>query len=386
MAVTTAQHEIRDFVAAAVKSAEACAKTAWAIKAITGSIYTPQPTFYWYHPEKQAVAVSVAEGRPYRPVVSALKQAFGDIKADTEPQLMQSGYIKVAYSPTLRRAGELLNFFPGHYPMGIRNSPSPLMAMLTSGLVGAGLGYGGGRLARKALGWEDPRLENNAALLGGLVGASPGALWALTNALSGKPVNSHRPFMQDPHTRPYGASNVRSREIPKWDKKRDPFGDAKRPPSRVSFAPPEVAADLAKASAYIDVELSPRYVSAVEKLAWLPGTGLDGGGPPLLNTDVLGHTLWNVPGLPGQVTQTTLAAMETAKQFPGGPGPDSSYVTFDQIGNMAMGMGVGYGQGALVGKALGLLIGMPEPTQNLLARTGMYAGLVKSVVPKLFGG
>jgi hypothetical protein len=56
------------------------------------------------------------------------------------------------------------------------------------------------------------------------------------------------------------------------------------------------------------------------------------------------------------------------------------------MGNMALGMGTGYATGALVGKALGVVTGMSPSTQNLLARTGMYAGLVKSVVPKLFGG
>ena len=52
-------------------------------------------------------------------------------------------WVKVAYSPTLHRAGELLNFFPGQYPGGVPNSPSPLAAMLTSGLLGAGLGWAG---------------------------------------------------------------------------------------------------------------------------------------------------------------------------------------------------------------------------------------------------
>lgn len=388
MVPAAVQREVQDLVAKAVKTAELCAERAWQTKAITSSIYTRFPNFYYCHPEKKAAAISIiGHSHPSQRAVTVLKKAFGKVYGGDDEYLIADGWIKVGYSPTLRRTGELLNFFPGHYPGGFRNNPNPLMAMLTSGLLGAGLGYGTGWAGRKMLGWKDPKLERNAALLGGLIGASPGALWAVTNAMSGKPVNSPRPFWFEPHTRPYGASNVRNRAIPKWDPKKDPFRKASRPKPRASAATPsETAKWLSKSSAAIDVELHPFYKAAVDKIAMLPGTGVGGGGPPLLNTDALGRTLWNVPGLPGETKQTTMAAVQTAKHFPGGPGPSSPYVTFDQMGNMAMGMGVGYGKGALVGKALGVLTGMPESTQNLLARTGMYAGLVNAVVPKLFGG
>src|SRR5215471_2166343 len=93
----------------------------------------------------------------------------------------EHGWVKVAYSPALRRMGELLNFYPGHYPGGIPNYPSPLTAMLTSGLVGGGLGYGTGWLAEKLLpeGWGK-KLKRTGAVLGALLGAAPGAVWLAT--------------------------------------------------------------------------------------------------------------------------------------------------------------------------------------------------------------
>src|SRR4029077_14413714 len=101
--------------------------------------------------------------------------------------LATSAWVKVAYSPTVRRAGELLNFFPGQYPGGIPNAPSPVAAMLTSALVGGGLGYGTGWLASKLLpcGYGD-KLKRTGGVLGALLGSAPGALWMASQLGLGK--------------------------------------------------------------------------------------------------------------------------------------------------------------------------------------------------------
>jgi len=52
---------------------------------------------------------------------------------------------------------------------------------------------------------------------------------------------------------------------------------------------------------------------------------------------------------------------------------------------LTAGMGVGYASGLVAGKVLGVLTGMPPDTQKTLADTGMYAGVVKSVLPMVFG-
>ena len=56
------------------------------------------------------------------------------------------------------------------------------------------------------------------------------------------------------------------------------------------------------------------------------------------------------------------------------------------IARIAAGMGVGYTSGALVGGALGLMMGMPERTQEQLKQTGFWAGALSKIVPIAFGG
>jgi len=55
------------------------------------------------------------------------------------------------------------------------------------------------------------------------------------------------------------------------------------------------------------------------------------------------------------------------------------------IGRLTAGMGSGYVAGAVVGKALGALLGMPQQTQDKLKQTGMWAGVVANLVPLAFG-
>ena len=80
----------------------------------------------------------------------------------------------------------------------------------------------------------------------------------------------------------------------------------------------------------------------------------------------------------------TMGAVHAAQQMPGGR-DESGWVTPMQMAGLAAHMGVGYVSGALVGSALGMLTGMPAGPQQILKDTGMYLGIVKSVVPKLFG-
>jgi hypothetical protein len=63
----------------------------------------------------------------------------------------------------------------------------------------------------------------------------------------------------------------------------------------------------------------------------------------------------------------------------------SSYVTPSDMARLTAGMGVGYGSGLVAGKVLGTLTGMPPRVQNTLAQSGMYAGIVKAMVPMIYG-
>lgn len=61
------------------------------------------------------------------------------------------------------------------------------------------------------------------------------------------------------------------------------------------------------------------------------------------------------------------------------------FVTPLDMARMTAGMGTGYVSGALVGRALGAIMGMPEETQQKIRRTGMFAGIVANMIPLAFG-
>ncbi len=270
-------------------------------------------------------------------------------------------WVKVAQSPALRRAGEVLNFFPGKYPGGLPNAPSPLAATLTGGLVGAGLGYGAGYLAENVLpaGWTNKRLRNSLATLGGAVGSIPGAAWAYSANQRGKSVLDGSDF---------AGSNSDARHI-------------------------ELPAQLK--AALDGFELGERYKTAVKiasETAYdtfgTPPQDPDTGNPLAVNINQLGQTLWECEA-PSQTMGSTMGAMYAAQQMPD-PNAQPGFVTPHQTGLLGTMLGAagggmqGYATGWLVGKGLGLLTGLPDAQQNTLRQSGLALGIISSLVPKLF--
>ena len=80
-------------------------------------------------------------------------------------------------SPALAGAASIMGWTPDI--IDIPGWASPASATLASGLVGAGLGYGAGEIMRQLqLGgkdWDYESLPKNWAMLGGAIGAAPGA-------------------------------------------------------------------------------------------------------------------------------------------------------------------------------------------------------------------
>lgn len=88
-------------------------------------------------------------------------------------------WVKQAEDPVVSGLSKLLNYQPSAANK-IIGGPSPLAAAIASGLFGAGLGYAGGRVAETILPsehFEPGVLSRNAALVGGLAGIAPAALW-----------------------------------------------------------------------------------------------------------------------------------------------------------------------------------------------------------------
>jgi hypothetical protein len=344
---------------------EKCAGPAWDIRPAISSIYTKNDVSYYWNPEQEKAAVY------FRPVFdieeggwckAALDRAVGSDHVRTEPlsleEVTSGAWIKVAASAALRRVGEALNFFPGFSEdpsnpaasghttgptwMGVR--PSPLAAMLTSGLLGSGLGYGAGYLGEKLMPekWKKGHLRKTLAILGGLAGAAPGAAYALSNVGAEVPWNSA--IWQD---EPKLEGDTTNRILA-------PVG----------------------------------YKQAADnfaKKAFAGGTGAGGVLP--VNINKLGQTLWEVGASP-ETAAATMSAVYAAHQLPGGVGP--GYVTPQQTGLLGTMMGaagggmMGYATGWGVGKALGVLTGMPTGTRKTLNRAGATLGVINSLMPRMF--
>ncbi len=305
----------------AAARAEALRPLTGLVKTCLAHCYTPVPVGVWVHPESGQVRID-AEDANVRSAVPGLANGLLKDANDADE------YVKIAFSPALRRAGEYLNFFPGQYPGGMPNHHTPLAAMLTTGLVGGGLGYGLGWTAEQMLpqNFQRGKLRKTLGMIGGIAGAGLGSVPGLANLGAGKPFLSPN----SPLTSPANATpdmGLKSAD--------DDFGSSADNPSLA------------------------------------------------VNIDAMGRTLWSASATP-QLIGTTDAILRTAERMPGGA--EQGWVTPTQMGNLAAHMGAGYASGAMVGAALGVLTGMPQETQNTLKRTGAYAGLVRAVVPYLFGG
>lgn len=249
------------------------------------------------------------------------------------PNVARAFLEKRAESPTLSFLAKATGNKPGFIP----GAPKPLAALLAGGLLGSGLGYGAGWAAEKVLpgNWEPGKLRRAWALAGGALGASPAVLRMMNNYSRGDSVL---------------------------------FGN--------DMDPGET--DLSGTTQRLQDQVFPPGKTASM-------TGYDGVWP-VINVPAFTAQVWHDPNIQRQIDLPTRAAatglLRGASQMNGG----SPWVTPMDVGRMTAAMGSGYVSGAIIGKTLGALAGMPEETQDKLKNVGLWAGIVKTVVPLAFGG
>jgi len=319
--------------------------------------------------ETAAVFGRAATDNDLAAVKAAAAPVLGPAALRSEPlthaEASSGAWIKVAYSQGLRDFMTPLNFFPGRYPGGIPNAPSPLAATLSGSLLGAGLGYGVGAVAERLLpeSWTQHRLRRTLAMLGGMGGAVPGGAGILAAWQQGHSILDGQPLSPPPLSTPELAP-------------------ADLPLGKSAYAEP--------LAAVAHQPLPGRSGVLVARLTKAAETAMGFGLTPVtripsvldVNIDAAGRTLWEAGAGPA-LTGTTLAALQAAAQLPGGAGP--GLVTPEQLGRLAMGAGAGYATGALVGAVLGALTGLPPDVQNSLRNSGALVGVVQTAVPALFG-
>ena len=365
----------------ALKQAEDLAAPAFDLRQHLRGIYTSVPVSVWWNQEQQKAASYRPEGATDQDlalVTAAVKRA-AEVRPVTlgveELQGPDGSWVKLAYSPAFRHAGEAMNLVSGNYPGGIPNFPGPVSSMLTSGLLGAGLGYGGGYLAEKLLPdrWEKGRLSKTMAILGGAAGMTPGLVYGLINKHNGLPFNDNSATAGPPVNTTPARFEQERQDIWKNVHAVDLGGRYKA----------ACAVYAREAGEQLRARLKAAWDGPDEAMAPNRAVPQPERGPMDINVNALGQTLWQSGASP-QTAGMTMGAMAAAAQMPGGTG-DPGWVTPWQVAELGAHMGAGYVSGAIVGHALGLLTGMPEETQNTLKRVGMYAALAQALIPKLFG-
>jgi hypothetical protein len=267
-------------------------------------------------------------------------------------------------NPAILKLMEWMNLSKGTFPGGIPNKPSPLLSMLVSGMAGAGIGYGVGTLGEAVLPkkWKRNRMRRTLALLGGAAGAAPGAAWGGLNLMMGKNLNDGSTF-QGKYTPP----PIKDYDIPGF-----------------TMTPPKGLINPNTGEKFSG-DLHDETVQAFEKASLFGSSS--GLGFSAIPVDRFNRMIWDDPRVSNPMDIQTQAAasglITGAAHLSGRRG--TKFVTPMDVGRMAAGMGTGFLSGALVGKALGLMMGMPPSTQKLLKNTGMWAGLVTNLVPIAFG-
>jgi hypothetical protein len=266
---------------------------------------------------------------------------------------LQDWWVKVAYSPFLRRVGEVLQFFPSKDIPGYGGRP--IASAVASGLLGAGLGYGTGFLTEQMLPpWAKTKgtLRKRLALMGGLAGGAVGAVPGLVNLSQGREFNDPTLLSGSPEDG--------------WEK-------------HLASSRYKEAVDQFLIRRTFDNYPPPYVWSLPQDAAQYT---------PIIRTDALGDMMQNY-GADPQMTAMTMGSVYGANQMYD-PNSSPGKVTPHQTGLFGMMMGAaggglkGYITGRAVGMGLGLLTGMPIGTQETLGQTGAALGVVNALVPRLF--
>lgn len=338
---------------------EKSARAAVTLRTAVSDIYTNSDIGVYWHPEEKKAAVYVRvgtgrvsdldqAGKEAEWCLDAISEKIGEdhvVRDLLEESQLRDPWVKVAYSPTLRKTLNALQFLPDSKNDAIGGRP--LASTLATGLLGAGLGYGGGWLYDKLMP-EKYRKKGRAplagAIIGGLGGAGIGAVPGLINMHEGRGFNDNHLWRGQPGDG-WEGSLATSKE----------------------------------ASAISDL---------LEKRAYSTMGGPSLEQMPLINTDRLGRVIYE-SGVGPQTAAQTMGVVYGASRMPD-PNARPGIVTPNQTGLLGMAMGAagggvkGYATGWAVGKGLGLLTGLPAGAQKTFSRTGAAIGVMNTLVPRLF--
>ena len=216
--------------------------------------------------------------------------------------------------------------------------PSALTATVGSGLMGGLAGYGIGKLLQKGVG-------------------TAGRLWRRVNPFGLQLPWGHDDDEGEPKWPGVSTGlGILAGTLPAaWAAHRGWFGTPAAPVKAASAA----LASLIPVPDYMTKEADDTH-------------------EPFIKVDKFNQVIWEDDKTPVELRALAAGLVDGASAYRG----DSSLVSPWDICRMAVGMGSGLVSGLLVGKTLGALAGMDERMQNDMQRTGVWAGLIRSVLPR----
>lgn len=245
---------------------------------------------------------------------------------------------EVAVSDVLGPPAEVLGFKEGPLNSWF-GGPRPLASTLAGGAIGAGAGYGAGWLAEHLLPdqlLQKQRLRKTLALLGGALGAVPGAYQAVDNWSQNKGVLDRWP----PPAGPAGQPGMLEQSEQFWHNR----------------------------------------LRGLDKSAQMPAT-MAADFKPYVDRDMLHGVIWRDGGISQQLAAATDGLLTAASELRDG----ARFISPFDVARITAGMGTGLVSGLMVGKTLGALTGLSPSAQKTLQHAGVVAGLVANVVPRAFG-
>lgn len=101
---------------------------------------------------------------------------------------------------------------------------------------------------------------------------------------------------------------------------------------------------------------------------------------PMINRDAFQNAIFSDPNTPPNIQAGAAGLVETASALRGGV-----LISPWDVTRIAIGGGSGIASGYLVGRAFGALAGLNRERQQQLQQAGMWAGVLKAVVPPALG-
>jgi hypothetical protein len=314
----------------------------------------------WLSPVNGKILIDDRLGSPNGDVSTALEKAGISFKISRPnleyPWILVKRAASTRMSSILGPIAQAMAIKPSKFTNYIGGA-TPLASMLAGGALAAGVGYGAGALGETlAPGvFEKGVLRKRMAMLGGLLGATPGL------ALGGIGVHTW-----DSPLNPDRASNPLKAFIT---------------PNVLYGNPPTVGRpDISKAAACLKAR-QPYISEEMQKVAnmfFSPDEPLRIDPIPV---DSFNRMIMNDPFAPVPIQAATLGIVSAADNYRG----NSGFITPMDIARVGLGMGAGYVQATVGGKVLGALAGLTPQAQKTLQTAGVVAGALKSVVPGLFG-